>query len=286
MLGREWILYSRFSAVHWRKIFRKLQAASVESWIGGKGAGFMKTGIGILWLIGVFILSLQTQAYSGNKKIMSTRAAKVLAERNLVESIYGLKVRSTEEVVNMVAADFVGKTESKTSAEIQGIKISEVVYDADKDIARAIAEVTLDKFSNIDGQEMDLKGKTFVRVGFATSTPKNAAPLQALRAAEIDAYKQLAKTVVGFTLESQTTVENYMLTSDVVKTKVLATMYLAELVDYGWDEEGDAYVKMALHIPEIEDILGQKIANVPEVVEVEGQGAQRDTFSEAQQQVQ
>jgi len=139
---------------------------------------------------------------------MSTRGAKVLAERALVESIYGLKVRSTEEVVNMVAMNFVGKTESKTSAEVQGIKITEVVYDAEKDIAKATAEITLDTFTNIDGQEMDLKGKTFTRVAFATSTPANAPAIQAMRAAEIDAYKQLAKTIVGFTLESQTTVEN------------------------------------------------------------------------------
>ena len=237
--------------------------------------------IGFLLLISAFIQGLCTPSYSGNKKIMSTRAAKVLAERSLVESIYGLKVRSTEEVVDMVAENFTGKTESKTSAEIQGIKITEIFYDADKDIARATAEITLDRFTNIDGQEMDLQGKTFVRIGFATSTPGNASAIQALRAAEVDAYKQLAKTVVGFTLESQTTVENYMLTSDVVKTKVLATMYLAELTDYGWDEEGNAYVKMVLNIHEIEDILGQKITNVPEIVEVEGQGAQRDTFSEA-----
>lgn len=239
-------------------------------------------------LFSFFILSciLAPSSYADNKRIMSTRGAQVIAERALVESIYGLKIRSTEEVINMVAMNFVGKTESKTSAEIQGIKITEIIYDVEKDIAKATAEITLDTFTNIDGQEMDLKGKTFTRVGFATSTPANAPPLQALRAAEVDAYKQLAKTIVGFTLESKTTVENYILTSDVVKTKVLATMYLAEVTDYGWDEEGNAYIKMALHIPEIEDIIGQKIINVPELVEVEGQGAQRDTYQEAQQQTQ
>jgi hypothetical protein len=244
----------------------------------------MKNSIRVLFTVAILFCFLSSFGYAGNKKIMSTRAAKVLAERALVESIYGLKVRSTEEVVNMVAANFVGKTESKTSAEIQGVEITEVIYDAQRDIAKATAEITLDRFTNIDGQEMDLKGKTFSRVAFATSTPASAPPIQALRAAEIDAYKQLAKTIVGFTLESKTTVENYILTSDVVKTKVLATMYLAEITDYGWDEEGNAYVKMSLRIPEIEEILGQKIVNVPEVVEVEGQGAQVDSFQEVQQQ--
>ncbi len=224
------------------------------------------------------------QVCAGNKKIMTTRAAQVIAERAIIESIYGLKVRSTEEVVDMIATSFVGKTESKTAAQIKGIKLEEVTYDADRDIAKAIASVTLDSYSNIDGQEMNLAGKTFRRVGFARSTPSQAPQLQALRAAEIDAYTQLAKRIVGFTLESKTTVENYMLAPDVVKTKVLATMYLSELIDYGWDENGDAFVKLAVNLQDISAILGQEIIGEDPIIEVEGLGAQKDDFAEAQKQ--
>ncbi len=229
------------------------------------------------------IFSLLTPSWAGNKKIMTTRAAKVLAERAIVESIYGLKVRSTEEVVDMVAANFVGKTESKTKATIKGIKIEEVVYDAGKDIAKATASITLDAFTNIDGQDMNLGGKVFRRVAFATSTPSQAGPIKALRAAELDAYKQLAKRVVGFTLESKTTVENYLLTSDVVKSKVLATMYMSEVSDYGWDPQGDAYVKMILNVQEVGAILGIAVVGEENIIEVEGQGAQIDNFQTAGQ---
>lgn len=234
-------------------------------------------------IFGLTILALLSPAWAGNKKIMTTRAAKVLAERAIVESIYGLKVRSTEEVVDMVAANFVGKTESKTKATIKGIKIEEVVYDGGKDIAKATASITLDSFTNIDGQDMNLGGKTFRRVAFATSTPSQAGPIRALRAAELDAYKQLAKRVVGFTLESQTTVENYLLTSDLVKSKVLATMYMSEVSDYGWDAQGDAYVKMILNVQEVGAILGLAVVGEEAVIEVEGQGAQVDDFQAAQQ---
>jgi hypothetical protein len=216
---------------------------------------------------------------------MSTRAARVLAERAIVESVYGLKIRSTEEVIDMVAASFVGKTESKTSADIQGIKIDEVVYDAEKDIAQATATINLDEITNIDGQVLNLQGKTFKRVAFATSTPANAGPIKALRAAELDGYKNLVKTVVGFTLESQTTVENYMLTSDSVKVKVMATTYLADLVDYGWDEESNAFVKFRVNVKDIEDLVGAKIPGAGEYVEVEGHGAAIDDFTEAKKQV-
>ncbi len=219
-------------------------------------------------------------AMAGNKKIMTTRAAQVLAERALIESVYGLKVRSTEEVVDLVAANFTGKTETKTSATIGGIQFEEVVYDVSKDVAKATAILQLKKITNIDGQTIDLKNKVFRRVAFATSTPSQAGPLQALRAAEIDGYKQLAKRVVGFTLESQTTVENYILTSDVVKAKVLATIYLAEVTDYGWDESGNAFVKMVLKVKEVGDLLGQPIIGEDVVIEVEGAGSQVDDFIE------
>jgi len=239
----------------------------------------------IILMLLVFALVISGTAWGGNKKIMTTRAARVLAERAIVESVYGLKIRSSEEVVDMIAASFTGKTESKTSADIQGIKIDEVVYDADKDIAQATASISLDEITNIDGQVVSLKGKTFKRVGFATSTPANAGPIKALRAAELDGYKNLVKTVVGFTLESQTTVENYMLSSDVVKVKVMATTYLADLVDYGWDQEGNAFVKFKVNVKDIEELLGAKIPGAGDIVEVEGHGASVDDFSAAHKQV-
>ena len=237
----------------------------------------------IKYIFMVLTCSLLTMpyAFAGNKKIMTIRAARVIAERAIVESVYGLKLRATEEVKDMIAASFVGKTESKTSAKIKGIKIEEVVYDPEKDIAKATASVQLDSITNIDGKKIDLKNKIFRRVGFATSTPSQSGPLKALRAAEMDAYTQIIKRIVGFTLESQSTVENYMLTSDLVKTKVMATTYMAELVDYGWDQSGDAFVKMKLNTKEIGAMMGEEIIGEDEIIEVEGAGAQEDDYDTA-----
>ncbi|MBL0716703.1 MAG: hypothetical protein JJV89_01525 [Desulfosarcina sp.] len=223
-------------------------------------------------------------AFAGNKKIMSVRAARVIAERAIVESVYGLKLRATEEVKDMIAAGFVGKAESKTSAKIKGIKIEEVVYDPEKDIAKATASIQLSSITNIDGKKIDLKNKIFRRVGFATSTPSQSGPLKALRAAEMDAYTQIIKRIVGFTLESQTTIENYMMTSDLVKTKVMATTYMAEVVDYGWDKSGDAFVKMRLNTKEVAAMMGEKIVGEDEIIEVEGAGAQEDDYDTAQKE--
>ncbi len=230
----------------------------------------------------VFLISV-VSASAGNKRIMTITAAKVLAERGLIESVYGMKVRSTEEVENMVAAKFVGKTETKAKAFMKGIKFEEVLYDPEKDLAKVTASVRLESITNIDGKTVNLGNKVFKRVAFSTSTPSLAGPLKALRAAEVDAYKQLAKRIVGFTLESHTTINNYILTSDEVKVKVLATCYLADVSDFGWNESGDAYVKMSLNISEVSNMLGEKVIGEEGVLEVEGQGAQEDDFSVAQE---
>lgn len=227
------------------------------------------------------LLLVVTPAMAGNKRIMSVKAAKVMAERALVESVYGLKLRAEERVEDMVAASFIGNTESKTAAQIKGIVFEEVIYDAKQDIAQVTASVKMPSITNIDGQTVNLGNKIFRRVGFATSTPKEAGPLKALRAAELDAYKELIKQLVGFELESHTTVENFMLTSDVVKTKVMATLFMAELTEYGWTPEGDAYVKMQLNLKEASEVLGQNIITDREIIDVEGQGAQVDDFTAA-----
>jgi len=229
----------------------------------------------------ISLLLATSSAWAGNKRIMSVKAAKVMAERALVESVYGLKLRAEERVEDMVAASFIGNTESKTSAQIKGVTFVEVIYDADQDIAQVTASVQVPEITNVDGVTVDLKNKVFRRVGFATSTPSEAGPLRALRAAELDAYKELIKQLVGFELESHTTVENFMLTSDLVKTKVMATLFMAELTEYGWTPEGDAFVKMQLNLREASDILGQNLITSSDIIEVEGQGAQTDDFTKA-----
>ena len=65
-----------------------------------------------------------------------------------------------------------------------------------------------------------------------------------------------------------------------VTTKVLATIYLAELTDYGWDESGNAYVKMALDVQAVSEILGKEIVDSQMNIEVEGVGAEVDDFAE------
>jgi len=219
-------------------------------------------------------------ALAGNKKLMTVNAAKVAAERAIVESVIGLKVRSRERVEDLVAQEVT--VDAKTAAAIKGIEYTDAIYDPDKDIAQVVASIKLGRVTNIIGRNIDFGGQTIQRVGFATATPEMAGPLRALRAAEMDAYKQLAKTVIGFKIDSNTSVRDYILQSDDIRARMMAAIYGAELVSYRWDENGDAYVKMRLKFGFVQDVLKRRIQYDNEVVEVEGIGAQHDDFREAQ----
>lgn len=229
-------------------------------------------------LVALAMVMTVANAWAGNKKLMTVNAAKTLAERAVIESVVGLKIRATDKVENLVAKEM--KIESKTAAEVKGIRYADVVYDSAKDIAKVTAELQVDRVGNIVGGNIEYGNMVIKRVGFATSTPSMAGPLKALRAAELDAYKQLAKQIVGFRLASNTTVENYILKSDRVRAKVLAAIWGAELTSYRWDNEGDAYVTLRLKTGIVNDVMGQRVDYNGEVIEVEGMGAQRDDFSD------
>jgi len=228
-------------------------------------------------LLAIMLVMMTTSAWAGNKKLMTVNAAKVLAERAVIESVVGLKIRATDNVENLVATHM--KIEAKTAAEVKGINYTDIVYDPAKDIAKVTAELPVDRVRSIVGGDIRYGNMVIKRVAFASSSPDMVGPLKALRAAELDAYKQLAKQIVGFRLASNTTVENYILKSDSVRAKVLAAIWGAELASYRWDNEGDAYVTLRLKTGIVNDVMGQKVDHKGEVIEVEGMGAQHDDFS-------
>lgn len=199
-------------------------------------------------------------ADAGQKKLMTIRKAQIVAQRALVESVFGLKVKTEESVIDMLNANFSTTGESKTSATVVGITMDDVVYDEVKDLAKATASITLAQVSQQTGIEFPNPDKKFTRVGFSTSSPEHLGAVKAMRVAEIDAYSGLAKQTLGFDLESGTKVENYVLQSDEIKTKMIAALFLAELVDYGWDTEKNAFVTLSLDLDTMAQVLGQDLA--------------------------
>lgn len=236
----------------------------------------------IIFLMALFLSVASVHADS--KKLNSINCARVLAERSIVETVYGVKLRFLEEVTNLSEGNFLGTTETKTGKRaIKGIEFIEK-YDPATDIAQVTAVLKLKRIADIvDTEKFQLDkfpDKSIRRTAFASSTPANAKKLAALRAAEIDAYKNLYKKIGGFTLESQSKVENFVLKSDVVRSTVVGALMGAEYMGFAWDGKGDsaeAVVKVRLNLKDLADMLGEKIIDYDgEYVEAEGRAAQAD----------
>ena len=88
----------------------------------------------------------------------------------------------------------------------------------------------------------------------------------AKRAAIADAYRQLAEMVQGVQVDAETTVEQMMLTSDIVKTRVSAVIKGAQIVDEG-ELAGGGY-SVTMQMPLFGDTgLSTAVITPPPVIE-------------------
>lgn len=103
------------------------------------------------------------------------------------------------------------------------------------------------------GTGMDWSGDSKITVQGTGVTPTYAvnavqARMLARRAAVVDAYRQLAEMVKGVNVDSETTVENMMVTSDVTKTKVTALIQGARVVSEQAIDGGGYAVTMEMSV--------------------------------------
>ncbi len=226
-------------------------------------------------------------ADAGNRQLMTEKMAKQDLKRNLVESVIGFKVRSESDFGLTQEANY--KIEEKAGALIKGIHVEKVIYDKDKDIAFCLGYIDLGDVINVAGERMSFKDVRVNSFGFGTMTAESKPPLMALRAALLNAYDEMAAKIVGEKISSFSETENFILTEDINKGKVCAAVYGAYIpnpdVDaanrgWGWDESGNAFVKLELDVRKVRDIVGQRIKYTgPNIVEVIGRGAQTDELS-------
>jgi hypothetical protein len=87
--------------------------------------------------------------------------------------------------------------------------------------------------------------------------PTGQAKAMAERAAQVDAYRLLAEQVMGLKLKSETTVEDFVTTSDILVTKVNTYLRGAQIVDtrdFG-PQEGIVEVDMSLYLGSMWEII-------------------------------
>src|SRR5512139_379225 len=91
---------------------------------------------------------------------------------------------------------------------------------------------------------------TAVGIGAPPAQPANAAQARAMaeRAAQVVAYRNLLEAVKGVRVDSTTTVENFVVTSDVIKTEVNGIIQGATIMDKKYMSDGSVEVTVGMKL--------------------------------------
>ena len=91
---------------------------------------------------------------------------------------------------------------------------------------------------------------TAVGIGAPPAQSANAAQARAMaeRAAQVVAYRNLLEAVKGVRVDSTTTVENFMVTSDVIKTEVSGIIQGATVMDKKYMSDGSVEVTVGMRL--------------------------------------
>ncbi len=91
---------------------------------------------------------------------------------------------------------------------------------------------------------------TAVGIGAPPAQPANAAQARAMaeRAAQVVAYRNMLEAVKGVQVDSTTTVENFIVTSDVVKTQVSGIIQGAMIMDKKYMSDGSVEVTVGMKL--------------------------------------
>ena len=100
--------------------------------------------------------------------------------------------------------------------------------------------------------------------------PNNS--LMAHRAAKVDALRNLSEQVYGLRLNSGTTVHNFVVASDTVRTELAVRIQGAREVDSQILADGMVVVTVAITLGQVESILGRQLRFDSETIEAVGYG--------------
>lgn len=239
-----------------------------------------------LLLFGMMTLApaIETLAQSqGQIKLMTRRAAKVDALRNLLEVIYGLQIDARTTV-----RDFVTQSDmirARLSATIQGAR--EVDYQVQPDgTAEVTVEVTLGAVQDILGRRLLYDRETIEATGYgAPPAPAASAPIStfsgsvlrakgfgvpppeqdltpaekgllAKRAGKMDALRNLAELVYGVRISGETLVKDFVTRSDDIRSRVFSYIQGARVVSEQQQPDGSYQVEVEIETEPLRGLLG------------------------------
>lgn len=123
---------------------------------------------------------------------------------------------------------------------------------------------------------------TAVGIGAPPASPANPAQARAMaeRAAQVVAYRNLLEAVKGVRIDSTTTVENFMVTSDVIRTQVSGFVQGATVMDKKYMSDGSVEVTVGMKLTgALADALLPKTPPAPPTGLVTTPGAAGQVFT-------
>lgn len=97
--------------------------------------------------------------------------------------------------------------------------------------------------------------------------------LMARRAAISDAQRNLAETIYGIKINSETTVRNFITENDTIRTQVLALLRGATVTDTRYEPDGTCIVTMEVPVAALQRSLQRRFAYYSDYIIAEGTGA-------------
>jgi len=236
------------------------------------------------WCMASFIVAQNVQAeITAQQRLMAKRAAKVDALRNLLETVYGVRIDSQTKVRDFVTESDVIR--AKLDAVIQGAREVDYIERPDG-TAEVTVEVTLGRVEDVLGRRIYYDGETLRATGYGApsgqaseySPPPAAAAdvirakgngvepndpsmsnaeraLMAKRAAKLDALRNLLEQVYGVRLDSNTVVRDFVTQSDDMRARVNTFIQGARVVSGRPLGDGSYEVEVEIGVEPLRNIL-------------------------------
>ncbi len=191
-------------------------------------------------------------ASKSQARLMAKQAAKADALRNLAQALNGIKVDSKTTV-----KDFITQND-EIRTQVDGfIRGAEVLSEEEKEDGTFEVKMRINPrpiFDLIASESPPPPPEIPANAGSISTAPAQARAM-AERAARLDAQRQILEQLKGISITSSSTVEDFMTTSDRIKSRVEGVVRGAKVVDKRYNTDGSVEVDMVLDHPDIRQVV-------------------------------
>jgi hypothetical protein len=192
----------------------------------------------------------ENAASEAQARLMAKKAARTDAQRNLLEQVQGIEIKSNTTVRNFMTEN--DEIQTRVEGFLSG--------------AEVVSETELEDGAWEVRMRLGLKplSEIIVNAPMPSPAPSEAsgpgvgsgqARLMAERAAILDAHRQILEQIKGVAIDSTTTVEDFMTQSDRIRSRVEGIVRGGRITDKRYNSDGTVEVDMLLEHRDINEVI-------------------------------